>query len=162
VHFSERHRPDAPHGTGRVFDAATFARDDALDAHETDGAEAAARWGGGPDGWACTADVDPAVTRSKGELARHLEFSEINWSREPSDDARRPHAHATFIGPPEDFYHSPAIDRVETPRMIQLHESSVSVGHSVLIIAPFSALVAASGRRVTRIDPHGHGPESYA
>jgi hypothetical protein len=34
--------------------------------------------------------------------------------------------------------------------MIQMHECSVSVGHSLLITAPISALVAASGRAAPR------------
>jgi hypothetical protein len=74
-----------------------------------------------------------------------LPLRHVNWTREPRDDARL-RGFFTSNG----FDTRTDIDRVETPRMIQMHECSVSVGHSLLITAPISALVAASGRAAPR------------
>lgn len=176
-HFSERHRSAAESGTGGVFSASELEHDLELDGpvggevvlpsddREEDNFEAAAldacrRWESGADGWDVTADVDPgprAVSPSGEDggffsadpgddaLSNILPRRRVNWTREPRDDAR---AQGYFNSCGYDT--APDIDRVETPRMIQTHEASVSVGHSLLVTAPLSALFAASGRAAPR------------
>ena len=186
VHFSERHRHDAPHGTGNVFSASELTHDSALDGtaeDPTNEEEAPAsiddsfvdfesrakRWDGGPDNWTVTADVypgahghavpplsnfanEPGPGPGQGTpgtpvipVMTILPLRHVNWTREPRDDFRL-RGFFTSNG----FDTKTDIDRVETPRMIQMHECSVSVGHSLLITAPISALVAASGRAAPR------------
>ena len=185
VHFSERHRHDAPHGTGNVFSASELTHDSALDGTAEDPTNEeelpasiddsfadferrAKRWDGGPDNWTVTADVypgahghavpplsnfanEPGPGQGQGQgtpvipVMTILPLRHVNWTREPRDDARL-RGFFTSNG----FDTTPDIDRVETPRMIQMHECSVSVGHSLLITAPISALVAASGRAAPR------------
>ena len=185
VHFSERHRHDAPHGTGNVFSASELTHDSALDGTTEDPTDEeevpasiddsfadfesrAKRWDGGPDNWTVTADVypgahghavpplsnfanEPGPGQAQGQgtpvipVMTILPLRHVNWTREPRDDARL-RGFFTSNG----FDTAPDIDRVETPRMIQMHEASVSVGHSLLITAPISALVAASGRAAPR------------
>ena len=175
VHFSERHRHDAPHGTGGVFSASELEHDTALDGPAEASDEDAdvddafedfecRRWDGGPDTWTVTADVYPGAHGHEGSgygfiadpadpepgpgplpAMTILPLRHVNWTREPRDDAR---LRGFFSS--RGFDARQLIDRVETPRMIQMHEASVSVGHSLLITAPLSALVAASGRAAPR------------
>ena len=185
VHFSERHRQDAPRGTSGVFsagelEAANRLDDDADDEisvdEDIDDALEIRRWEGGADGWSVTADVDPgpigrgnfAVSSPydanphpaalfKAQAPHILPRRHVNWTREPRDDARL-RGYFSSCG----FDTAPDIDRVETPRMIQVHEASVSVGHSLLITVPLSALVAASGRAPPRKTRRGTvGPRRF-
>ena len=172
LHFSERHRHDALHGTRQVFadDKDVFQPIDEHDESEVRECRVAQiEWRNGADGWCITGDGDPHLSFDNTHAVQHR-HTQLNWTMEPCDFVRsglsnlkksrdekvkmKTHFSRLFLNAAtvRDEFETKArkkinsVDRHETPTVVQLHEASVSIGHSLLLTVPLSALLKASGR----------------